>query len=528
MREFEQWQLRALDVGAKAPGLNAGQLRVRLAASGFHELTRQDINQFLYGQARLFARQPGPALQPRWVRRHEPGRAFALKPTLIATPSRPALDLYPWQRRALVAWNAAGHRGVVEAVTGSGKSRVAGEAAIAELRAGGRVAVLVHTRELLRQWHRELKDWLRRCGMNEDVGLRGCGSTDDLASHRIVVATAHAAAKIRLLPVHGHGLVIVDECHHFGAESWKVGLRPEFARRLGLTATYERDDDGIERVLDPYFGGKCYELGYEEALRDRIVADFKVAFIGVDLTADEAAGYEAASAKMRRYRAKLIDGHGLPRDDPGKFLAHAARLAGSGKDGARLAGFYLSAMSQRRGLLATASGKLAGLRALAPAIRRAIRTILFGQTCQAATDAIDLLAKSGIRGAVLDATMDVDERAQVFAGFEDGRHELIAAPRLLDEGVDVPSADLAIVLAASRTRRQMVQRLGRVLRRKADGRLARIAIFYARGTFEDPASGGHEAFLDVVAGVACDIRHFDASEPDRAIVAYLNDWAPRR
>ena len=78
---------------------------------------------------------------------------------------------------------------------------------------------------------------------------------------------------------------------------------------------------------------------------------------------------------------------------------------------------------------------------------------------------------------------------------------------MLDEGVDVPAADLAVILAASRSRRQMIQRMGRVLRRKPDGRAARFIIVYARGTVEDPALGAHEGFLDEITPVAAAVHH---------------------
>ena len=68
----------------------------------------------------------------------------------------------------------------------------------------------------------------------------------------------------------------------------------------------------------------------------------------------------------------------------------------------------------------------------------------------------------------------------------------MSAPRVLDEGVDVPAADLAVIVGASRSRRQMIQRMGRILRRKSDGRLARLAVLFVEGTVEDPAAGAHE------------------------------------
>jgi superfamily II DNA or RNA helicase len=87
---------------------------------------------------------------------------------------------------------------------------------------------------------------------------------------------------------------------------------------------------------------------------------------------------------------------------------------------------------------------------------------------------------------------------------------VLAAPRLLDDGVDVPTADLAVIVGASRSRRQMIQRMGRVLRRKPAGRWARFAVVFVEGTVEDPDAGAHEAFLDEIVDVADEISVFDS------------------
>ena len=107
----------------------------------------------------------------------------------------------------------------------------------------------------------------------------------------------------------------------------------------------------------------------------------------------------------------------------------------------------------------------------------------------------------------------MSERRKVFAGFEDGTHELVAAPRLLDEGIDVPAADLAIVLASSRSKRQMIQRMGRVVRRKDDCRIARVAIVYVEGTAEDPNDGAHEDFVETIQDAADDSQGLSKPVP---------------
>ena len=156
--------------------------------------------------------------------------------------------------------------------------------------------------------------------------------------------------------------------------------------------------------------------------------------------------------------------------------------------------------------------------------------MVFAQTVRAAEAAIGALGELGHRGAAIESMMTAEERRDTFDDFERGDLAVVAAPKLLDEGVDVPAADLAFVLATSRSRRQLIQRMGRVIRRKPDGRSARIVILYQAGTAEDPAEGAHEDFLDEVLEVAEAVEVFPPStsgELHRAVpapVAVAGGW----
>lgn len=97
----------------------------------------------------------------------------------------------------------------------------------------------------------------------------------------------------------------------------------------------------------------------------------------------------------------------------------------------------------------------------------------------------------------------------------------MSAPRVLDEGIDVPAADLAVIVGASRTRRQMVQRMGRVLRVKVDGRLARFAVLFAESTVEDPQNGAHEGFVAEVTSIAAAVRRFPSESPAGEVNEFL-------
>ena len=77
-----------------------------------------------------------------------------------------------------------------------------------------------------------------------------------------------------------------------------------------------------------------------------------------------------------------------------------------------------------------------------------------------------------------------------------------AAP-VLDEGIDVPDANLGVVMSASRTRRQMIQRMGRILRRKRSGVAACFVIMFAKDTLEDPSYRfERDGFLDEIERIS--------------------------
>jgi RNA polymerase primary sigma factor len=518
------------EVLVASPGLDKHQLLQALQRVGLDVATTSDLNSFLYGHRHDFAWSE-VGTRRIWTATSAPPQlplAFAATPdgrTIWAPPNR-ELELYPWQRRALRAWQSAARRGVVEAVTGAGKTRLALQAMLDALVARNKVAVIVPTLDLVRQWYREIQIHVAaRVGGPLTIGLLAGGERTSLVSCDVLLSTASSASQFQMLLGEGPALLIADECHHYGAEVWSRGLEEAFRARLGLTATYERNDNGVEEWLDPYFGGRCYHIGYKEALDDGVIAPFRIAFVGVRFSPEEARAYEDAATKAGRYRSRLVREWGLPAEPFGEFMRAVQKLrAAEVPDGSKLAGFYLSAFAKRRKLMAESHSKLAAVATLSPAVRAAGRTIVFAQTVAAADSAISCLEADGHAGAVIESSMDAEHRRDAFTAFERGDYKVVAAPKLLDEGVDVPAADLGIVLATSRSRRQLIQRMGRIIRRKRDGRSARLVILFVEGTAEDPDEGAHEDFLEEVLDVAEAVKVFRAGSRTSSLLAFL---APR-
>ncbi len=441
--------------------------------------------------------------------------ACAPRPRSLGAPARTPLRLYPWQSDALRAWETRGRRGVIEAVTGAGKTMVGVAATIGELERHGQVLVLVPTVELLHQWVGHLGAWV---GGRHAVGRLGAGHADNLASHDVLVAVVNSARSLDVRPIRRGGLLVADECHRYGSAVNRLALDSRFASRLGLSATYAREDDGTIAWLDPYFGGTCFRLGYRRAIADRVTAPFCVTLAGVRFSADEEELYDDLSARMTVLRSRLLRAYGVPDEPFEAFLRAVGALAEGSAPGSGLARAYRQAMLERRRLLADTPAKDWCLASMAPALSGAERAIVFTQSIATAERAAIILNACGLAVEPLHSGLDALARRAALDRFASGEVQVLTAPRLLDEGIDVPAAEVAVIVGASRSRRQMIQRMGRVLRRKPDGRSARFAIVFVEGTVEDPRTGAHEAFLGEVVDVAEAVTLLDAatvaSRPD--------------
>ena len=187
------------------------------------------------------------------------------------------LGLYEWQREALESWHLYRDRGIIDAVTGAGKTLLAIAAILEQVHGGGKTVVVVPTIALLHQW----ADVLSVSIPEARLGLVGDGHDDLLEHHDILVAVI-ASARNRAFKLAGaSGLLVVDECHRSASEKNQEALDDQFEKRLGLSATHERMDNAHETVLLPYFRRVAYTLNYRRAIDDGVITNVRVAFVGV-------------------------------------------------------------------------------------------------------------------------------------------------------------------------------------------------------------------------------------------------------
>ncbi|MCQ9385737.1 sigma-70 family RNA polymerase sigma factor [Brevibacterium moorei] len=407
-------------------------------------------------------------------------RSLQLRSPRISNP-----HLWEWQVEALTNWYAAGCRGVVEAVTGAGKTMIGITAAFEAFKAGIRTLVIVPTAELQIQWQERLATTIPEAR----VGTLGNGRHDSLDSCDVLVAIINSAARHELLSAHQSGMLIADECHRYGAPSFVKALSERFHYRLGLTATYTRSDDAQKFTLDPYFGGVVFRLWYDRALRDGVISPFKIAFVGVQLTSGERSVYEDTTSRITKLGAGLKARLKLDHASANRFFTAIHRLASREHDQSPnciMARKYLEAVSRRQQLLAGARGKQALLSQLSTVVTSSNGTLLFSETIGTSDVSANVLRGCGILTEVVSSVATPVERRKALQSFGASRVKALCAPRVLDEGIDVPAADLAIIVSGSKQARQSIQRLGRVIRRKADGGCGRLVLLYAANTVEDP------------------------------------------
>jgi superfamily II DNA or RNA helicase len=410
--------------------------------------------------------------------------------------------LRPWQVEALERWVAAGNRGIVEAATGTGKTMLA-IGAIHLLRGtledALRIAIVVPTTALADQWRVELQ---RKLGLRSDVigDLHSAATvTFEHIRHPILITVLPTAR--RRLPAVITGwmesnrktLLIVDECHRAGSDFNRsiFDATPHFT--LGLSATPERDDGNEVANLYPAIGEPVFRYPLVSALDDDILAPLVSVNLYVDFTTHEQMEWNAISEDLTQAFAGLFVEHPHLRDLPsGKMFKHIALLA---KNGHPQAGQILRLLTDRRRVLDEASQRAACVNELLHWVASIGRkAIIFHETITSAQYNYGRLRRAGVRVAMDHSQLPKGVRRGELEGFRTRRYRVLVAVRALDEGIDVPAAEVAVIAAGTRSRRQRIQRIGRVLRPET-GKTAVVVSVLVRGTPEEPFVGGRDQAL---------------------------------
>ena len=417
------------------------------------------------------AEAPGVLWDPRVSAHRAPASKYpALKRWLlergarfedITTPPRPMqeawsdVDLRSYQEAALSAWELGHRRGVVALPTGSGKTRLA-LAAMHRTRLSA--LCLVPTRVLLDQWVREISRVYR--------GAVGCYGDGVRQRAPLTVATFESAFRHMDQLGDRCELLIVDEVHHFGSGLRDEALEMTVAEaRLGLTATPPRDAGAAARLAE-LMGPTVFELAVAD-LAGGFLASFDAITLYLDLTPAERSEYMILATL---FNGAYADFRQIAPDASwADFSRHSARTA----EGRRA----LSSWRQMRRLLALTHAKRRALEALLGRHRYS-RVLIF----TADNEAAYAIAREHL---VMPLTCDIgrQERDDVLERFRRGDIRTLVSARVLNEGLDVPDADIAVIVGGALGEREHVQRVGRLLRPR-EGKRAVVYELVTRNTIE--------------------------------------------
>lgn len=377
---------------------------------------------------------------------------------------------FPHQLEALRAWWERGRgRGVVVLPTGTGKTFLA---MMAIRKVARPTLVVTPTIDLLHQWYSQLSDVFRT-----EIGLLGGGSH---ALQPLTVATYDSAYLYLERWGHRFGLLVSDECHHLPGPSYQlIAVGAIAPYRLGLTATPERAD-GQHILLDELLGPIIFRREIHE-LAGEFLAEYRTERIDVDLTPEEEREYQRNRSIYRSFVAE----RGIRLNGPQgwqRFIQESQRSS-RGRQAFRA---YL----EQKRLERAPAGKLLMLEEL---LRRHQRDRVLIFTADNAT--VYRIARAFLVPAITHQTK-AKERKQILQRFHSGEYSVVVTSQVLNEGVDVPAANVGIVLSGTGTTRESVQRLGRLLR-KQGGKQAVLYELVARNTaevFTSQRRRRHQAF----------------------------------
>jgi superfamily II DNA or RNA helicase len=375
--------------------------------------------------------------------------------------SRVEMQPYSHQIEGLNAWKLAGRRGVVVLPTGGGKTYLAQLAMECTPRS---TLIIVPTLDLMHQWYAHLLSAFP----DVEIGLLGGGSRDRTP---ILISTYDSAAIHAENLGNQYALLIFDECHHLPTDFYKVIAEYSLAPyRLGLSATPERSDNKHED-LQSLIGKEVYRKRPED-LAGNALAEHKIVEMKVNLSKYEQQKYDELIAIRNEFLKSQKISLGTMQGWQNFVMASARSPQGR------------RAMLAHREAREIALGTDTKMRVLADLLCQHYpeRTLIF--TTDNAT--VYQVSQKFLIPAITHQT-PIKERHEILTKFREGEYKSLVASHVLNEGVDVPAASIAIILSGTGSKREYIQRLGRILR-KGENKQAILYELVAKNTSEEGTS----------------------------------------
>ena len=364
-------------------------------------------------------------------------------PNILIDNNHSSLSLRDYQQKALDSWVKAGKKGCIVLPTGSGKT-VIGVKAIEIVNSAS--LVIVPTIDLMDQWNSVLSKYFT----NIKIGNLG-GGTDDIQA---ITVSTYDSAYIRAANIgNKFAFIIFDEVHHLGAPGYRL-IAEQLASpfRLGLTATIEREDN-MHKEFPRLVGGVVFEAQSSDSAKAKHLASYEIERRQVNMWPEELEEYKRSFGIYQTSLLKL----GLRMNLP---IAFHKLIMMSGRS--PIARQAILARNKAMDIALNSKSKLEELKQIL-SDNKGIKLIIFTQHNKLVYEISDRF----LIPCITHKSSKI-ERQDTLQGFRDGRYTAIVTSKVLDEGVDVPDAELGIILSGTGSSREFIQRLGRLLRPKRD------------------------------------------------------------
>ena len=420
--------------------------------------------------------------------------------------------LYPWQEECLKKWKKKQYHGIINVVTGAGKTYLALAAAKCLKEQVGtarlRIKIVVPTASLLTQWALAIRNFFDGAISRREIGLY-YGSRRDTPDHLFMIYVINSARYslarhiVKDLEDGFTVFLIADECHRYtGSENQKIfeflpftAACPQRYASLGLSATPGLNRPENASVLIPALGPEIFRYGFKEAREDDTLCPYVVFHIALSFTPQEKKEYEELSRHMSSTFRSLISYYPSLKDLRGsEFFRALFRLANDNGNYAYLARLYLNSSHKRKHLTSDAMARLGCVLKLIGLLDKSARIIIFGERIEQADalyEKLDHIYPN--QAARYHSAMDPGARKLALERFQHNEVRILISCRALDEGFDMPSANVGIVMSSASANRQRIQRLGRILRRYEGKEIASLYYLYIAESSEEASYFSVEA-----------------------------------
>ena len=373
----------------------------------------------------------------------------------LLSKSKPKLRKY--QIDALKSWMDNGYKGIFSMATGTGKTFTAISCFERLLHENNKLLTVVACPQLhlINQWESAIREFgyngkcIKASSDNNKWKKELMKTIADLMGSKknAVVLTSFDTFSdekfINIINLYSDkSFVIVDEIHGIGSYKYRQGfLDVNYDYRLGLSATPEIEDD-LERtdLVYDYFGGIVFEYSLKKAIDEGFLTPYDYHPIFVDLTEKELNKYKDLSRKI----ATLLNKKNLKHSEEEKLDKY---------------------IRQRRNLINKAENKLKCLREFLDMHKDIKDLIVYCADTKHLTEIETILDNYDIKNHPFTGQENPTSRETILKLFSNGHYRALCAMKCLDEGVDVPSTQNALLLASTMNSRQHIQRRGRILRK---------------------------------------------------------------